>query len=178
MLVQGRVGMLQPRRMDSRLCTPATRPLRARCLRGTTRVRAMIREWPDPDFIAEVKSEFPEKMVASVEEARVGCLHAASFSSILINTYVQVLFSEDGYVYLDVRPELELEEVGRVKDAVNIPLYNSRRVYDAQEGKKVIQKNENPDFIRMVERKFPDKNTKLLVACSDGTAYSLDALEV
>lgn len=72
MLLQGRVGVLAPRRVDSRLCTPAARPLRMRCLRRASRVHAMVREWPDPDFIAEVKSDFPEKMVASVEEARVG----------------------------------------------------------------------------------------------------------
>ncbi len=49
----------------------------------------------------------------------------------------QVLFSSDGYAYLDVRPTLELEEVGRVKDSVNIPLYNSIRKYDAEKGEKV-----------------------------------------
>lgn len=34
-------------------------------------VRAMIREYPDPDFIAETLAEFPDKGVANVEEARV-----------------------------------------------------------------------------------------------------------
>jgi hypothetical protein len=51
--------------------------------------------------------------------------------------FAQVLFSSDGYAYLDVRPTLELEEVGRVKDSVNIPLYNSIRKYDAEKGEKV-----------------------------------------
>lgn len=117
-----------------------------------------IREWPIPEFIAEVKQAFPEKMIATVEEARV-------------------LFSEDGYVYLDVRPTLECEEVGKVKGSVNIPLWNSRRVWDAQANAKVVHKEENPDFINQVRKKFPNPDTKLLVACSDGSSYSLDALE-
>ena len=43
-----------------------------------------------PEFIAEVTEAFPDKMIATAEEARV-------------------LFSELGYVFLDVRPEVELD---------------------------------------------------------------------
>jgi hypothetical protein len=34
----------------------------------------MFREWPDPEFIAVTLENFPEKGVADVEEARVGCI--------------------------------------------------------------------------------------------------------
>ena len=44
------------------------------------------------------------------------------------NSSAQVLFSSDGYTYLDVRPRLEYEEAGRVKGSVNIPIMNARRV--------------------------------------------------
>ena len=58
----------------------------------------------------------------------------------------QVLFSEEGYAYLDVRPTLEYEEVGRVKGSVNIPMVNLKRVYDPEQKKKVMQKEENDTF--------------------------------
>jgi hypothetical protein len=33
---------------------------------------AYLREYPEPEFIEEVKEAFPEKPIANVEEARVG----------------------------------------------------------------------------------------------------------
>ncbi|KAK9825933.1 hypothetical protein WJX81_008674 [Elliptochloris bilobata] len=119
--------------------------------------QAFQAEWPDPDFIAEVKEAFPEKGVASVEEARV-------------------LYSEDGYTYLDVRPELEVQEVGRVKNSVNIPIVNATRKYDPEQKKKVVKKEPNDAFADMVKKEFPDTEAKLLIACSDGRQYSMDAL--
>ena len=41
---------------------------------------------------------------------------------------------------------------------------------------QVAQKSENPEFIAQVEKKFPDKDAKILIGCSDGRAYSMDAL--
>ena len=64
----------------------------------------------------------------------------------------QVLFSEEGYAYLDVRPTLEYEEVGRVKGSVNIPMVNLKRVYDPEQKKKVMQKEENDTFIDKVSQ--------------------------
>jgi hypothetical protein len=63
---------------------------------------------------------------------------------------LQVLFSEGGYTYLDVRPALECEEVGKVKGSVNIPMMHAKRVYDPEQRKKVLQKEENPDFVAQV----------------------------
>lgn len=31
----------------------------------------MVRQWPDPEFVQEVKEAFPDKGIATVEEARV-----------------------------------------------------------------------------------------------------------
>ena len=33
--------------------------------------KAYLREYPEPEFIAEVKEAFPEKPIANIEEARV-----------------------------------------------------------------------------------------------------------
>lgn len=33
--------------------------------------KAYLREYPEPEFIAEVREAFPEKPIANVEEARV-----------------------------------------------------------------------------------------------------------
>jgi len=43
----------------------------ARASRQSVLARAYIREYPYPEFIEEVKEAFPEKPIASVEEARV-----------------------------------------------------------------------------------------------------------
>ena len=41
---------------------------------------------------------------------------------------------------------------------------------------QLAQKTENPEFIKQVEKKFPNKETKILIGCSDGRMYSMDAL--
>ena len=48
----------------------AARPQRRRDV-YVTRTQAFQAQWPDPDFINETKEAFPEKGVATVEEARV-----------------------------------------------------------------------------------------------------------
>ncbi|GAQ91279.1 hypothetical protein KFL_007570020 [Klebsormidium nitens] len=117
-----------------------------------------IREWPYKKFVEETLEAFPEKMIADVEEARV--------------------LYESGYTYVDVRPALELQEVGKVVNSVNVPLYNAKRVYSKAEHKKVVQKEENKDFMKQFEKKFPNKSAKLVIACSDGQTYSMPALEM
>jgi len=130
------------------------------CRRAASRmaVRAMIREYPDPEFIAETKEAFPDKAIANAEEARV-------------------LFSEAGYTYLDVRPALELDQVGKVKGCVNIPIVNSKFVYNSEDRKKTVEKTPNENFLEQVKKRFPNLDTPLLIGCSDGRTYSIDALE-
>jgi hypothetical protein len=71
----------------------------------------------------------------------------------LVNILSQVLFSCEGYLWLDVRSELEVEEVGKVKDSINVPFEHIMKVYDPVERKKVVKKSPNPDFKRMVSGK-------------------------
>ncbi|KAL3149922.1 hypothetical protein ABBQ38_013286 [Trebouxia sp. C0009 RCD-2024] len=118
---------------------------------------AYEREWPNSEFIKEVDEAFPDQGIANVEEARA-------------------LVSSLGWTYLDVRSALENEEVGRVRMSVNVPFVNCTKKWDSKQGKKVVQKQDNPDFVKMVEKKFPDKETKLIIGCSNGRQYSMDAL--
>ena len=64
-----------------------------------------------------------------------------------------MLFSSDGYTYLDVRPRLEYEEAGRVKGSVNIPIMNARRVWDPEQKKKVIEREPNENFSEQVRQR-------------------------
>jgi len=120
--------------------------------------KAQYREWPDPELIKEVKESFPEKAIANVEEARC-------------------LVSSLGYTYVDVRPALECQEVGKCPLAVNIPLMNSQWKWNSESRKKELVKEDNEKFIEMFMKRFPKKDTKLLIGCSDGTSYCLDALD-
>jgi hypothetical protein len=53
-------------------------------------------------------------------------------------------------VYLDVRPTLELDAVGKFRGCVNIPIMDARWVWDAEQGKKVVEKEDNLEFIAQV----------------------------
>jgi 2,4-dienoyl-CoA reductase-like NADH-dependent reductase (Old Yellow Enzyme family) len=63
---------------------------------------------------------------------------------------LQALYSNGGYTYLDVRTQLEVEEVGKIKDSVNIPLMLASRKYDPETREKKLVKEQNTDFIRQV----------------------------
>lgn len=83
------------------------------------------------------------------------------------NSSAQVLFSSDGYTYLDVRPRLEYEEAGRVKGSVNIPIMNARRVWDPEQKKKVIEREANENFSEEVGQRLPGALTAPLpTSCS------------
>ncbi|CAM6124578.1 unnamed protein product [Calypogeia fissa] len=126
--------------------------------KGTFGVRAYQKYWPDPQFIQEVNEAFPDKGVATVDEARV-------------------LFTELGYTYVDVRPSVEVDEIGKVPGSINIPIKLGQKKYDAELKKKVLVKTDNPDFLKQIQKKFPDPETaKILVGCSNGRTYSMDAL--
>mmetsp|Transcript_948 Transcript_948/g.2896 ORF Transcript_948/g.2896 Transcript_948/m.2896 type:complete len:272 (-) Transcript_948:843-1658(-) len=117
------------------------------------------REYPNKLFVQETLAAFPDAGIADVEQARA-------------------LYSDGGYTYLDVRPKLEVDDIGKVKGSVNVPMANSVRKYDPEQRKKVVQNlGKNEDFIKEINKKFPKKDAKLLVACSNGTKYSIDALE-
>lgn len=120
-------------------------------------VRAMIPMYPDPEYMAQVSEEFPDKMIANTEEAR--CL------------------IDQGYKMLDVRSDLEIDNIGKWKGAITVPFVFAKFRYDAEQKKKVADKTPNDNFVAMVEKKIPNKETPLLVCCADGTQYSLDALE-
>lgn len=50
----------------------AQRKLAARVSRSQVMTsKAYLREYPDPEFIEEVKEKFPEQPIANIEEARV-----------------------------------------------------------------------------------------------------------
>mmetsp|Transcript_14762 Transcript_14762/g.36827 ORF Transcript_14762/g.36827 Transcript_14762/m.36827 type:complete len:226 (-) Transcript_14762:486-1163(-) len=133
---------------------PVARPVRAR---SSVAVKAMIKQWPDPEFTKQVLAAFPDQGIANVEEARV--------------------LYEHGYTYLDVRPTIEYQDVGKVKNSVNIPIVNMTKKYNAADRKFTYEKAPNAAFVEMVQKKFPKKDAKLLVACSDGRSYCIDALE-
>jgi hypothetical protein len=63
---------------------------------------------------------------------------------------LQALYSNGGYTYLDVRTQLEVEEVGKIKDSVNIPMMLASRKYDPETREKKLVKEPNTDFIRQV----------------------------
>lgn len=64
---------------------------------------------------------------------------------------MQALYSDGGYTYLDVRPKLEVDDIGKVKGSVNVPMANSVRKYDPEQRKKVVQNlGKNEDFIKEV----------------------------
>jgi len=109
----------------------------------------ILKQWGEPRFHAVVEEEFPDKGVATVEEARV-------------------LKEEFGYTYLDVRSDLEVDSEGvKIPGSVNIPIITFKKVYDAEAGKKIVKKEPNEDFVSMIEKKFPNKEeAKFIVACS------------
>lgn len=115
--------------------------------------RTNAREWTDARFASTTLAAFPEKAVASAEEARC-------------------LMERGGYVYLDVRPAQELAAVGCVEGSFNLPVADSE--WNGSQG-QVVKRNEN--FIDQVSLHFPGKDTPLMIGCSDGCTYSIDALE-
>lgn len=67
----------------------------------------------------------------------------------------QVLFSDGGYTYLDVRSALENEDLGKVRNSVNIPMVNSVRKYNAKEKKKVVKSTKNKKWMADVRPGTP-----------------------
>jgi hypothetical protein len=80
----------------------------------------------------------------------------------------QTLFSPQiGYKYLDVRAEFELNAVGKVLTSTNIPLINGKKQF--VDGAQQVVQTPNPEFLARVAKLFPDKATKIIIGCSDGS---------
>eukprot|EP00199_Chlamydomonas_sp_CCMP681_P005380 CAMPEP_0119103788 /NCGR_PEP_ID=MMETSP1180-20130426/2158_1 /TAXON_ID=3052 ORGANISM="Chlamydomonas cf sp, Strain CCMP681" /NCGR_SAMPLE_ID=MMETSP1180 /ASSEMBLY_ACC=CAM_ASM_000741 /LENGTH=237 /DNA_ID=CAMNT_0007088379 /DNA_START=38 /DNA_END=751 /DNA_ORIENTATION=- len=123
----------------------------------SVRTMAGASQYPDAEYISAVLEAFPDQGLANAEEARA-------------------LFSNGGYTYLDVRAALECQDIGKVRDSVNIPWVICKWVYNAEKREKNVVKEDNPDFLKQVEKRFPNKDTKLMIACNTGKAYSMKAL--
>jgi len=137
--------------------------------RATERVDGGIYKEPAQGFteqiIDEVLADFPEEGIADVLEG-------------------MILVLAGGYRILDVRAKSEIEFVGNYpRDQVNgprfveCPIINATRQYDSEKGEKVYKQTVNADFKAQVEKLFPDKEAKIIVACSDGRNRTLQALE-
>lgn len=111
---------------------------------------------PFPQFIEQTLARFPDAGVCDVEEARV-------------------LEEEGGYQFLDVRSATEYEY--KITPSIHVPLIKAVFRFDSVLKRKVPQQTPNVDFVAEVERKVPDKATKLIVMCSDGRTRTLSALQ-
>jgi rhodanese-related sulfurtransferase len=137
--------------MSSRVVSarPSVAP---RASRGAVRVQAAAY----PQNLSEVTRDFPSKGVASVEEARA-----------LIDL---------GYTYVDVRPTAEAEDQGKLKAQVPVPFMLGKSSYNSSTKQREIIKSPNPNFVKEFTAKFPVKDKKLLIACSNGKDCSIGAL--
>ncbi len=80
-------------------------------------------------------------------------MHSLSCVIILvakIRLLLQALISSLGWTYLDVRSSLECEDVGRIKGSINVPMVNAVKKWDPEQQKKVVKKQDNPDFLKQV----------------------------
>lgn len=136
--------------------------------------------WPDPDFIKQTLEAFPDKGIATPDEARVRSLPSSSRPPTSPHSFSlpsQVLITEGGYSFVDVRPGQELDDAGKYSKSINVPLYNAKWHWDPEARKKKFIKEENPKFIEMIKKKFPDPESKILVVGRDGKTYAIEALE-
>ena len=142
---------------------------RAVAMRGTERVDGGIYKEPhhgfSDEFIEETLGKFPEEGICDNQEA-------------------MILVVAGGYKILDVRADSEIDFVGNYpRDQINgskfvvASIVNATRKYDSEKGEKVYQQSVNANFKAQVEKLFPDKEAKVIVACSDGRNRTLQALE-
>uniref|UniRef100_A0A7S1IQM0 Rhodanese domain-containing protein n=1 Tax=Eutreptiella gymnastica TaxID=73025 RepID=A0A7S1IQM0_9EUGL len=119
------------------------------------------KRYEDPGFQARTKLEFPEKCIANAEEARV-------------------LWDLEKYTIVDVRADWEREDSGQITNdtVVHIPLIYSEKLYDPELDQKVITQEANAQWMKEIQARFPDPDTKLLIMDSDGRDRALQALQV
>ena len=79
---------------------------------------------------------------------------------------------------MDVRSKAEYDDDGKVPNAVNIPLINTKRKWNlsVQPAEMMIEQTPNTDFVDQIKAKFPDKKSKLLICCSDGKQRAIQVL--
>mmetsp|Transcript_40408 Transcript_40408/g.114417 ORF Transcript_40408/g.114417 Transcript_40408/m.114417 type:complete len:283 (+) Transcript_40408:209-1057(+) len=75
---------------------------------------------------------------------------------------INTLLSDQGFKFVDLRDDWEAEKYGRYPSWINIPLANM-----TENGPK-----RNPRFLDMIQERFPDPKTPLIIACDDGTLRS------
>ena len=156
------------------IANPAARSFNLqRAKRGiNVQARAGLYFADDVEYIQQIGAEYPDKGIANWEEGRC-------------------LFSEHGYNVLDIRCADELDVIGNFpRDQAgatehrgtnwfhHIPIINAQYRYDSEAGKKMM-KNQEPNraFLDQVQAKFPDKNTRIIISCSDGRNRAIQALE-
>lgn len=89
-------------------------------------------------------------------------------SRTVLGERTQTLFApEIGYVVLDVRSEYEVNS-GKVPGATNIPLINVKTQWSSETNARSFDQTPNSAFMTQVAKKFPNKETKILIMCSDG----------
>ena len=156
--------------------TTTTKTNRAMRINQQQRKKITIttKAWPEKEYVEKIAAEFPEKGIASVEEAR--CLW------------------DDGYDVLDIRCQDEIDAnekcpnpLGPPTDAAQpnkgnrlkvIPLINATRKYDFELKEKVyVQTGLNKNFKDDILKAYPDKQKKLMIVCSDGRQRAIHALE-
>ena len=81
---------------------------------------------------------------------------------------LQALISSLGWTYLDVRSTLETEDVGKVRVAVNVPFVNATKKWDSEQGKKVVKKEDNLDFVKQVSAiRLPSLAMRIKISLND-----------
>lgn len=113
-------------------------------------------------FQARTISEFPEKVIANAEEARV-------------------LWAQADYDILDVRSEYERESIGKItaeRGSICIPLIYGESTYDPDLDAKVWVQEPNTQFLEQLKAQFPNLDHQFIVMDSDGTDRALQVLSM
>lgn len=65
---------------------------------------------------------------------------------------------------MDVRPALEIDEMGKVAGSVCVPVKNMIKKYNPETREKDYIKSDNKDeFMKMMQKKFPNLKSKIMV---------------
>lgn len=104
------------------------------------------------------RNQAPRAITARRSAQVTRCM--ASFQSIEVSSVNSMV--DQGFIFVDIRADWEAEKYGKMDSWVNVPL-----AFLTDNGPL-----KNPDFTRMMQEKFPDRNTPLLIACDDGEIRS------